>query len=179
MSLIFVQIFQDVYHVQGDLYVFRGTTHVHCSLKDGGDQHKRESELGRYTRGGGSLKMDGYASAFTKSVEKGSFLLIRRRRRLLQKGYGFYNVHRTSGWQNESSLSTFRVTFWSKSEHYHVINEICIYWLLKSVMSFWVFEKIWQAIWVKRVSINNENDVFNWKKVSFKLKKVYKIGNDT
>ena len=36
-----------------------------------------------------TLHMTGYAPACTKSVEKGSFLDIRRRRRLLQKGYIF------------------------------------------------------------------------------------------
>ena len=35
--------------------------------------------------GGFTLHMTGYAPACTKSVEKGSFLDIRRRRRLLQK----------------------------------------------------------------------------------------------
>ena len=39
--------------------------------------------------GGFTLHMTGYAPACTKSVEKGSFLDIRRRRRLLQKGYIF------------------------------------------------------------------------------------------
>ena len=39
--------------------------------------------------GGFTLHMIGYAPACTKSVEKGSFLDIRRRRRLLQKGYIF------------------------------------------------------------------------------------------
>ena len=38
---------------------------------------------------GFTLHMTGYAPACTKSVEKGSFLDIRRRRRLLQKGYIF------------------------------------------------------------------------------------------
>ena len=45
-----------------------------------------------YTRirgGGFTLHMTGYAPAYTKSVEKGSFLDIQRRRRLLQKGYIF------------------------------------------------------------------------------------------
>ena len=39
--------------------------------------------------GGFTLHMIGYAPACTKSVEKGSFLDIRRRRRLLQKGHIF------------------------------------------------------------------------------------------
>ena len=39
--------------------------------------------------GGFTLHMTGYTPACTKSVEKGSFLDIRRRRRLLQKGYIF------------------------------------------------------------------------------------------
>ena len=39
--------------------------------------------------GGFTLHMTGYAPACTKSVEKGIFLDIRRRRRLLQKGYIF------------------------------------------------------------------------------------------
>ena len=39
--------------------------------------------------GGFTLHMTGYAPACTKSIEKGSFLDIRRRRRLLQKGYIF------------------------------------------------------------------------------------------
>ena len=39
--------------------------------------------------GGFTLHMTGYAPACTKSVEKGSFLDKRRRRRLLQKGYIF------------------------------------------------------------------------------------------
>ena len=39
--------------------------------------------------GGFTLHMTGYTPAYTKSVEKGSFLDIRWRRRLLQKGYIF------------------------------------------------------------------------------------------
>ena len=39
--------------------------------------------------GGFTLHMTGYAPACTKSVEKGCFLDIRWRRRLLQKGYIF------------------------------------------------------------------------------------------
>ena len=39
--------------------------------------------------GGFTLHMTGYAPACTKSIEKGSFLDIRWRRRLLQKGYIF------------------------------------------------------------------------------------------
>ena len=39
--------------------------------------------------GGFTLHMTGYAPACTKSVEKGSFLDIWWRRRLLQKGYSF------------------------------------------------------------------------------------------
>ena len=39
--------------------------------------------------GGFTLHMTGYAPACTKSVEKGSFLDIQWRRRLLQKGYIF------------------------------------------------------------------------------------------
>ena len=38
---------------------------------------------------GFTLHMTGYAPVCTKSKEKGSFLDIRRRRRLLQKGYIF------------------------------------------------------------------------------------------
>ena len=40
--------------------------------------------------------MTGYAPACTKSVEKGSFLDIRRRRRLLQKGI-FFAANRNLG----------------------------------------------------------------------------------
>ena len=47
-----------------------------------------------FTPSGKSLKktllhMTGYAPAYTKSIEKGSFLDKRRRQRLLQKGYIF------------------------------------------------------------------------------------------
>ena len=42
-----------------------------------------------YSPGGVTLHMTGYAPACIKSVEKGRFLDIQRRRRLLQKGYTF------------------------------------------------------------------------------------------
>ena len=50
---------------------------------------KTPLESVQFQRGGVSLKMNGYTSTFTKSVEKGCFLLIPRHLRLLQKGYGF------------------------------------------------------------------------------------------
>ena len=46
--------------------------------------------------GGVTFHMTGYAPACTKSVEKGSFLDIRRRRRFLQKGY-FFAANRNLG----------------------------------------------------------------------------------
>ena len=38
-----------------------------------------------FSPGGATLKMSGYAPAFKKSVEKGPFSTIRRRRRLFKK----------------------------------------------------------------------------------------------
>ncbi len=105
--------------------------------------------------------MNGYTSAFTRSVEKDRFLAhtVSLTCRLLQKGYMvLIGVH----WQNEPSLWTFRVTFlpidfypkiasktlelndrtctqnltfWSKGDYYHVINEITAYQVFYYIVS--------------------------------------------
>ena len=62
-------------------------------------QSKREvdfSILLSFMPGGFTLHMTGYAHVYTKSVEKGSFLDIRRRRHLLQTGY-IFAANRTLG----------------------------------------------------------------------------------
>ena len=61
-----------------------------------------------FSPGGATLKMSGYAPAFKKSVEKGPFSTIRRRRRLFKKGV-LFSGHRPLGVPEQPISSTFRV----------------------------------------------------------------------
>ena len=71
--------------------------------------------------GGFTLHMTGYAPACTKSVEKGSFLDIRRRRRLLQKGYIFCCLSQFRGikW-----VELFRAENWIGKQHFENLCKI-------------------------------------------------------
>ena len=101
-----------------------------------------------------TLHMTGYAPAYTKSVEKGSFLDIRWRRRLLQKGI-FFAANRTLGVLKWVEL--FRAKNGIRKQHF---KNLCKIVKKKYDMRFFF-------MWKKIMKCDTSSSLFQFKK-SFK-----------